>query len=182
MSRAYNNKIRQELARHPRRESVVHVGCGTGTHTALLSSIADEVVGIDIDPKKTEAAGKLYPNISFYPVDAGGTGFTDGWFDTAFMIMFLHHHCTEEIIREVCRIAGEVVVIDYSRVLYGLMGRIIRLWEKDKYESFSAVNLTRRFAQCGFALKESRSIHPNYFIYFFVRGKAPKKPGRLMLV
>ncbi|MHB8919237.1 MAG: hypothetical protein ACYC4H_14520, partial [Desulfocucumaceae bacterium] len=84
--------------------------------------------------------------------------------------------------KEICRIAGEVVVIDYSRILYGLMGRIIRLLKKDKYESFSAVNLTRRFAQYGFALKESRSIHPNYYIYFFVRGKAPKKPGSLVLV
>ncbi len=167
-------KIRQEIARHPRRDKVLDVGCGTGFHTVQLASIAGEVVGIDIDGKKIAEAGRLYPHLKFYRTDAARTGFSDGQFDTAFMIMFLHEACSDEVIAECCRIAGEVVVIDYSRVLYGLTGRLIRFIEKDKYDRYAAVNLPLKFAQHGFSLKECRSIHPNFFIYFFTRARGSR--------
>lgn len=175
-------KMRREIAKYPRRSKVIDVGCGNGVNTAHLASIADEVVGIDIDQKKIDTARRLYPHLKFYRMDAAGTEFSDGQFDTAFLIMFLHEACNNEVIREVCRIAGEVVVIDYSRVLYGLSGKIIRLIEKDKYERFAGLNLTLKFKEFGFSLKESRSFHPNFYIYFFARGKSAKAAGKLSLV
>lgn len=167
-------KIRREIAGHPRRDRVIDLGCGTGIHTVHLASIAGEVVGIDIDQKKIDTARKNYPHLEFYRMDAARTEFPDGRFDTAFMIMFLHETLSDEVIRECCRVAGEVVIIDYSRVLYGLTGRLIRLIEKDKYERYAAVNLTEKFAGFGFALREGRSIHPNFYIYFFARDRAAK--------
>ncbi len=167
-------KIRFEIARHPRRGRIIDVGCGTGENTALLAAISDEVVGIDIDPKKIDAARRLYPNIGFYRMDAVKMDFPAGHFDTAFLIMSLHEADTDGVIREVCRIAGEVVVIDYSRVLYGLMGKLIRVVEREKYEKYAGVNLNIKFQESGFSLKESRSIHPNFYIYFFT-GKKPAK-------
>jgi len=125
----------------------------------------------------TIAAGdylrKLYPQIKFYQMDAVRTGFCDAQFDTAFMIMFLHEVVSDKVIGECCRIAGEVVVIDYSRILYGFMGKFIKLIEKEKYKEYAAINLTKKFAEFGFSLKECRSIHQNYYIYFFGRKQNP---------
>lgn len=175
-------KLKCEIERYPRRSSIIDVGCGTGINTALLASIADEVVGIDIDRKKIDTARRMYPRIKFFQMDAAGMDFPDGRFDTAFLIMFLHEAYSDEVVKEVCRIAGEVVVVDYSRVLYGLTGRLIRRMEKGKYESFSGVNLTLKFKELGFQLKESRSFHQNFYIYFFAKGKPAKTPGKLSLV
>lgn len=174
-------KMRREIAKYPRRRRVIDVGCGSGANTAHLASISDEVVGIDIDQKKIDTARRLYPHLNFIRMDAAKTDFSNGQFDTAFLIMFLHEACTDGVIREVCRIAGEVVVIDYSRVLYGLWGKLIRLIEKDKYERYAGLNLTLKFKESGFSLKESRSFHPNFYIYFFVSGKSGKNAGKLSL-
>jgi ubiquinone/menaquinone biosynthesis C-methylase UbiE len=184
----YNNlavvkKLKREITGYPRRERVIDVGCGTGRHTGFLAAIAGEVVGIDADAKKIETARREYPQIKFYHMDAAGTEFSDGQFDTAFLIMFLHEALNDEVIREVCRIAGEVVVVDYSRVLYGLMGKFIRMVEKGKYERYAEVNLPKKFAACGFTLIESRSFHPNYYIYFFRQGRgtqAARKTGTVV--
>lgn len=175
-------KMRREIAVYPRRGRVIDVGCGNGANTAYLASIADEVVGIDIDPKKIDTARRRCPHLKFHQMNAAKTEFSDSQFDTAFLIMFLHEACTGGVIGEVCRIAGEVVVIDYSRVLYGLSGKLIRLIEKDKYERFSGLNLTLKFKEFGFSLKECRSFHQNYYIYSFVRGKSAKTSGKLTLV
>ncbi len=180
---AFVKKIRREIGKHPRRDKIIHVGCGTGNYIADLASIAGEVVGVDPDEKKLEIARRLYPHLKFYHMDGTRTVFADGQFDTAFLIMFLHEVCSEEIIRECCRIAGEVVVFDYSRVLYGIRGRLIRLIEKDKYEKYAAVNLAVKFAEIGFSLREGRSIHPNFYMYSFVRGRAArgeKKAGTVI--
>ncbi len=167
-------RIRREIERFPRREKVVDIGCGTGEKTACLAGIASEVVGVDIDQKRIAAAGRRHPHIKFYQRDAARTGFSDSRFDTAFMIMFMHEACSDEVIREACRIADEVVIIDYARVLYGLAGSIIRLIEKNKYKKYANVNLVLKFAGYGFSLKESRRIDPNLYLYVFNKGRLGK--------
>ncbi|MCL6478039.1 MAG: class I SAM-dependent methyltransferase [Peptococcaceae bacterium] len=179
---SFPEKIKVEIEKYPRRKKIVHVGCGTGRYTPYLAAVADEVVGIDRDREKIEIARGLYPQLKFLPADPAQTGFSDRQFDTAFLIMYLHEAYSDELIKETCRIAGEVVVIDYSRILYGLRGKIIRLVEKDNYERFAGINLVVKFAGFGFSLRESRSIQPNFYIYFFVRSGADKKTKKLFLI
>ncbi|MFZ5646514.1 MAG: class I SAM-dependent methyltransferase [Bacillota bacterium] len=167
-------KIRQQIAGFPRREKVVDLGCGTGTSTYYLSSTAGEVVGIDIDEEYVKIAGRRFPGIKFYCMDVARTGFPDGEFETAFIIMSLHEVYSERLIAEACRIAREVVVIDYSRILYGLMGKFISFVEKDKYQRYAGINLKLKFADHGFSLKESKSIYSNFFMHVFTRVKTPK--------
>ncbi|MCL4440158.1 MAG: class I SAM-dependent methyltransferase [Firmicutes bacterium] len=172
--------VRRELANYPRRGRIIDLGCGTGGNTALLVSTAGEVVGIDIDRARIKKASERYPGIDFRPMDAARTEFADGYFDTAFMVMSLHEAaCTGDVIREACRIAGEVVIIDYSRIQYGCRRKLVEFIEKEKYERFADINLPTVFAGCGFSLRESRRIHPALYIYFFVRGKADRLKNAL---
>jgi len=166
-------RIRQEIARYSHRERVVDLGCGAGHSTFYLSSVSDYVVGIDSDEKKIGIARKCYPQLTFETADASGTKYSDAYFDTAFMTMFFHESCSDNIIAEACRIAREVVVIDYSRIIYGLRGLLIRLIEKERYEKFADINLEPKFTGLGFSLKESRSIHPSLFIHIYKKGKTP---------
>lgn len=167
-------RIKEQIMGFPRREKVVDLGCGTGASTHYLSSIAGQVVGVDIDGEKVKVAGKRYPGIKFYCMDAGRTDFSDGEFDTAFMVMFLHEAYSDLLIREACRIAREVVIIDYSRILYGFSGRLIKYIEKQKHEEYAGLNLKLIFLDCGYLQKESRSIYSNFFMHIFVRSKGPK--------
>lgn len=167
--------VRRELAGHPRRGRIIDMGCGTGDTTSLLAAIADEVVGIDIDGHKVKKAGENYPHIKFYHMDAAKTEFEEGFFDTAYMIMSLHEAAVNDVIKEACRISGEIVIIDYSRIQYGYRKKLVELIEKDKYERFAGVNLVTAFAGHGFSLRESRRIHPSLYSYFFVKGKADRK-------
>lgn len=167
--------IRRELAAYPRRGRVIDIGCGTGENTVLLSSIAGEVVGIDNDGTKIKKAGERYPGIRFYLADASKTDFPDGYFDTAFMIMSLHEAFSDAVIKEACRIAGELVVIDYARVQHGFRKKLVDLIEKDKYARFAAVNLAAKFAEFGFKLTESRRIHPSLYLYRFISARAGSK-------
>lgn len=159
---------------YPRREKAVDLGCGTGTGTGLLSSIANSVVGVDTDGDNIKTAMRRFPGISFYKMDPSRTGFSDGEFDTAFMIMLLHEAYSDLLIAEACRIAREVVVIDYSRILYGLSGRLIRALEREKYDRYAEINLTLKFSQLGYSLNESRSVYFNFFFHVFTRGKTSK--------
>lgn len=168
-------RIREEIARYPHRGRMVDLGCGAGHSTFYLSLVSDHVIGIDSDEKKIGIARKRYPQLTFQTADASRTGYSEGYFDTAFMTMFLHKACSDDIIAEACRIAGEVVVIDYSRLLYGLRGFFIRLIKKDRYKKYADTNLLPIFAGLGFSLRESRSIHPNLFIHIFARTKASHK-------
>ncbi|MFZ5632889.1 MAG: class I SAM-dependent methyltransferase [Bacillota bacterium] len=179
---SFSERIKVEIEKYPHRKRIVHVGCGIGKYTPYLASIADEVVGVDRDGEKIDAARSLYPNLKFLQMDPARTGFSDGQFDAAFLIMYLHDDYSDELIKETCRIAGEVVVIDYSRILYGLRGRFIRLVEKDNYEKFASINLGAKFAEAGFSLRESRSIQSNFYIYFFAGGRANKKSKKLFLI
>jgi len=168
-------RIREEIARYPHRGRMVDLGCGAGHSTFYLSLVADRVIGIDSDEKKIGIASRRYPQLTFQTADASRTGYSDGYFDTAFMTMFLHKACSDDIIAEACRIAGEVVIIDYSRLLYGLRGFFISLIKKDRYKKYADTNLSPIFSGFGFSLRESRSIHPNLFIHIFARAKASHK-------
>lgn len=168
--------IRRELTGYPRRGRIIDIGCGAGENTALLASGADRAVGIDIDQSRIKKAAERYPGIDFFLMDAVRTEFADGYFDASFMVMSLHEAaCAGDVVSEACRIAGEVVIIDYSRIQYGFRKRLVDLIEKEKYKRFADLNLQAEFAGCGFSLRESRRIHPALHIYFFVRGKAGRK-------
>ncbi|MFZ5643323.1 MAG: class I SAM-dependent methyltransferase [Bacillota bacterium] len=164
--------IKREILKHPRRGKVIDIGCGTGRNTALMTSFADKVVGIDFDESKIIKARVRFPNVEFYHLDAANTPFGDREFDTAFMIMFLHEACTEGVMKEVSRISRELVIVDYSRIQYGLRKKLVRVIEGDKFDKFSEINLVTKFTGYGFVLKESRRIHQSLYVYHFINGKS----------
>jgi SAM-dependent methyltransferase len=48
---------------------VVDLGCGIGYGTVILSSLAREVVGVDVSPDAIEAAKRLYPAVDYRVID-----------------------------------------------------------------------------------------------------------------
>ncbi len=58
-----------DLAEIGPEERVLHVGCGTGYATAILSALARKVIAIDEDPELVAAAGKALALLDIANVD-----------------------------------------------------------------------------------------------------------------
>ncbi len=68
---------------------VLDIGCGSGRSTAILSGVADEVIGIDFSERLLNQARKILQrneNVRFYLEDAKSMHFKDSKFDHVFML------------------------------------------------------------------------------------------------
>jgi ubiquinone/menaquinone biosynthesis C-methylase UbiE len=115
------------LARITEGESVLDVGCGTGT-LALAAKhqvgAAGRVIGIDASPRMiaraTAKAAKTGCDVSFRTAAAEALPFPDGHFDIVLSTLMLHHlprkarqQCAGEI-RRVLTSRGRVMVVDFA--------------------------------------------------------------------
>jgi protein-L-isoaspartate(D-aspartate) O-methyltransferase len=67
------------------RDSVLHIGTGTGYYTAILAELAEKVVGIEIDPQLASRARSnltRWSNVALYEGDGSDT---HGAFDAVFV-------------------------------------------------------------------------------------------------
>lgn len=83
---------------------VIDLGCGEGYGSSLLAETADEVVGVDIDPKVIEHARNTYPkeNLSFAVMNIYEARDDLGKFDLAVCFQVVEHlwddsFCIEEL-------------------------------------------------------------------------------------
>lgn len=101
--------------------SVLDVGCGPGTFTALLAERARKVVGCDASEHMLSRAA-LLPGIEVLQSDATSLPFADDAFDLAFEANLLHHlHAPGRAVAEMARVAREAVVLIEPNALNPVM-------------------------------------------------------------
>jgi len=106
------------LARSP--ETILDIGCGTGTQAAALARHAS-VTGIDADPEILRRARSKAPGVTFIEGTAQALPVDDAAFDCAVTTLVLHHLGPEtkraalgEMAR-VLRPGGRLVIADWGR-------------------------------------------------------------------
>jgi ubiquinone/menaquinone biosynthesis C-methylase UbiE len=128
------------LARLEPGESVLDVGCGTGTLAIAAKrrvGLGGTVYATDASPemiaRAREKAGKAGADILFQTGLAEALPFRDRQFDAIFATMMLHHlprKTREQSVREIGRVlraGGRVLAVDFERpARRGLLGHIHR--------------------------------------------------------
>lgn len=143
------------------------MGCSVGGSTRHITQISQETMGVDLDEERIVIAKKRFKNINFEVKDATTTGYADKEFDAAFLILFLHEAPNPAIIKEACRIADEVVVIEYDYPLKGAWAPFFRFLERDKIRIFYEMKMEKVFEKCGFVLVKSRELGGNFRRWMF---------------
>jgi ubiquinone/menaquinone biosynthesis C-methylase UbiE len=126
-NRAFREKL-VGLARLSGGESVLDVGCGTGSLAMAAKhrvGAAGEVFGIDASPtmivRATSKAGRAGVDARFQCAVAEALPFTDARFDAVLNTLMLHHlprkarqQCAREI-RRVLKPGGRALVVDFAQ-------------------------------------------------------------------
>lgn len=85
---AYGRGLLEWIPRNP-AQTILDVGCGTGTLTARLLPLGSRVVGVDSSPDMIARARAQFPNIAFFVCDALRLPFEGEW-DVAFSNAVFH--------------------------------------------------------------------------------------------
>ena len=113
--------------------SALDVACGSGKLTAELAkrSSGGRVVGLDFSPEMLEVARRAYPYVEFIEGDALNLPFEDASFDAA-TIAFGLRNLADPVrgLREMARVAGRTVVLEFVKPPKGLVGSAYRAYLK----------------------------------------------------
>jgi len=98
-------------------ERALDAGCGVGALAFALAPLVGEVVGVDPDEERIEAARRLAPaNVRFEVADAAALPFEPGSFDVVGCLRVLHHARRPElVVHELTRVVtpgGRVLLAD----------------------------------------------------------------------
>ena len=143
--------LRKSVAEHvDPSHRVIDVACGTGALSLAMAEKAMHVTGIDLSEDmiitaRRTAQRRGATNVSFELHDASDlSGYKDGEFDLAVTSMAIHQFEAElaiEILAEMKRISGRVIIADYNlNMPAGLSKRIAwgmeRMAGGDHYRNF----------------------------------------------
>ena len=165
----------------PEGSTVIDIACGNGTLAIKTSSKARHITGIDLSSEMisyaTDRAEKQKRNnIEFLQMDASDlSAFQENEFDYATISMAIHQFERETglaILKEVSRIADNIIVIDYNFPLPGgYKGFVTRLIERiagvehnnnfEEYLQFGGMNAIAE--ACGLEIKTRRGGRKSVF-------------------
>lgn len=111
---------------YARKKKVLDAACGEGYGSFLLSTVADWVIGIDIDSTKIIRASKNYysTHLDFLRMDVTRLAFPDQYFDLIVSVETLEHLSETAIERFLCEITrtlrgeGTFVITTPNRPVY----------------------------------------------------------------
>lgn len=115
-------------------DNVLDVACGTGSLSISMSEVAQKVTGLDlseemVDLARRTAHKKGATNVKFSPQDASDLSlFADNSFDIAVTSMAVHQFDAAlaiEILQEMKRIAGKVIIMDYNYQMPAGFSRLV---------------------------------------------------------
>ena len=136
-------RVREWLVPLRGDERALDSGCGTGAFALALAPLVGEVVGVDGDAERIEAARGLAPaNVRFEVGDAGELPFEPGTFEIAGCLRVLHHTTRPELVvaelTRVLRPGGKVLLADQLSPTDPLAGL-----ELDRFEHARDASHTR---------------------------------------
>jgi ubiquinone/menaquinone biosynthesis C-methylase UbiE len=110
-------RVRDWLSPTSGTERAVDSGAGTGALAFALAPLVREVVGVDLDEERLEAARRLAPaSVTFVAGDAAALPFEFGSFDIAGSLRVLHHAKRPELVvaelARVIRPGGRILLAD----------------------------------------------------------------------
>jgi ubiquinone/menaquinone biosynthesis C-methylase UbiE len=164
-----------DLARLAPGESILDIGCGTGTLAILAKKYAgptSAVQGVDASPEMIERAQKKAKRagveVSFERALVEALPFAAGRFDVVFSTLMLHHlprpvreQCAREI-RRVAKSGARVVVVDFGAASprKGLLAHFHRHGRVAQHE------VVRVLRDAGLSIVESGPMGPHdaYFV------------------
>lgn len=112
-----NAHVRAWLAPTRGDERALDAGTGTGALAVALAPLVGEVVGVDLDEERLEAARRVAPpNVRFVTGDAAALPFERASFDLAGCVKVLHHARRPELVvaelARVVRPGGRILLSD----------------------------------------------------------------------
>lgn len=84
-------KARYRVTARLCRGRVLELGCGDGHLAGMIAARGHEVVGVDLNRPKIEAARRRYPGVSFLTGDIGQLQLPEASFDTGVLAEVLEH-------------------------------------------------------------------------------------------
>lgn len=157
-----------QLARLEPGESVLDVGCGTGTLAIAAKrrvGTPGMVIGIDASAEMIERAkrkaAKAGVDVAFKPATAEALPFPDASFDAVVCTLMLHHlprparqQCAREIAR-VLKPGGRVLTVDFETAARERKGVLARL---HRHGYVALTDIVELLSKSGLTLVESGSL------------------------
>jgi len=145
--------------------TVLEVGGGHGQLTALLRTMASEVVVIGSDARSIERVQRDFPGCATATGDLLDLPFAPQSFDVVVAVRLLPHvHNWPRLISELCRVARSSVVVDYPRPsgLNGLTPLLLPLKKQLErgtrdYRNFRDAEIDELLRACGFETRQRRA-------------------------
>lgn len=160
--------IRKMVITSGKYNRAIELGCAIGGSTKFISEVSDETVGVDLEEERINIARDRFRNMTFEVKNASSTGFPGKSFDVAFLVMMLHEVPDPRIIKEACRLANKVVVIDYNYPVRGMWGIFFRFLEGYKLEQLESMDMEKLFKLNKFNLDEKKVFGDNFRRWIFM--------------
>jgi SAM-dependent methyltransferase len=141
--------------------SMLEVGCGEGYGTAMLASVARQVIGVDYDAPAVAHASRSYPDARFVRANLAALPVRSAAVEVVATLQVIEHVWNHpEFVRECLRVlqpGGLLLVTTPNRLTFS-PGRDTPVNPFHTHE-FTAPELTSLLARCGFEVAAVHGLH-----------------------